>query len=134
MGAHVQPFDDVSGRTSKWKVRADRYAKAGALWLRFSDPVEDMGKTTTVVKIEPGRIKVIRQGGIRWEQTFVEREETAGYYQLPGGRVTLGMRTHLVDVRLDGGVGVVSWTYDLFTDGHLTGTYELKLVIQEDGS
>ena len=42
----------------------------------FSDRVEDMGKTTTVVKIEPGRIKVIRQGGIRSEQRFVELEET----------------------------------------------------------
>lgn len=115
-------------------VNARLFFRGPAVYYRYAEPDEQMGKTTTTVKIrtgEPGEIKVIRHGEIRSEQTFVPNAEISGFYSFPQGRLPLKTRTRRMEVGLSEGIGTVSWEYELVMDGQPGGTWELKLDIRE---
>ena len=77
------------GESGTWTVRAAMYSRAGATWYRFRDPTEEMGETTTTVKVRQGHIAVVRHGVIRSDQTFVERRETTGIISFREGGLRL---------------------------------------------
>lgn len=112
----------------------DWYAKGGHAYLRYPEPAADLGRTTTVIKLEKNAVKIIRQGEVRSEQTFVPGERKIGYYETAQGKLELAVRARSVRSDLDGPSGTVEFKYALEVAGQPSGTYTVKLTIREEPS
>jgi uncharacterized beta-barrel protein YwiB (DUF1934 family) len=112
----------------------DWIAKGDRIYLRYPEPTADYGRTTTVIKLEPDAVKIMRHGDVRSDQTFVPGERRIGYYETAQGKLELAMRTHGFRSSLRGPSGTVELNYDLEVAGESAGTYNIKLTIQEEPS
>jgi uncharacterized beta-barrel protein YwiB (DUF1934 family) len=110
----------------------DLYPKGKHFFIRYEEAESEFGRTTTLLKLETGQIRIIRQGDMSSEQSFVPGVRSFGYYQTTQGRLELEMHTHGMSSDLNHGLGWVSWSYDLIVQGEPAGLYEIKLVIQEE--
>lgn len=121
-----------AGRTDEWRASGHLYAINGAYSLRYAEPDADMGQTTATVKWDDTQIKIIRHGDVQSDLTFRSGMRTAGSYSLPQGRMELELYTHGIDRRLAGGLGSLSWSYDMFAGGAHAGRMRIRLTIEED--
>lgn len=110
---------------------AQRYSKGANQYFRYEETEQGMGRTVTIIKVGPEEIKVIRQGDVESEQTFVVNEQRPGFYRTPQGTLQMSTRTSSISVNLQDGLGSVSWSYDLLISGESTGHYRLELEIAE---
>jgi uncharacterized beta-barrel protein YwiB (DUF1934 family) len=113
-------------------AQGDMYPKGKHFFIRYKDAESVLGHTTTLLKLETGQMRIIRQGDVESEQSFVPGERSVGFYQTTQGRLELEMHTHGMSSDLNHGLGWVSWSYDLIVQGEPAGLYEIKLVIQEE--
>jgi uncharacterized beta-barrel protein YwiB (DUF1934 family) len=113
-------------------AQGDMYPKGKHFYIRYEDAESELGHTTTLLKLETGQMRIIRQGDVESEQSFVPGERSVGFYQTTQGRLELEMHTHGMSSDLNHGLGWVSWSYDLIVQGEPAGLYEIKLVIQEE--
>jgi uncharacterized beta-barrel protein YwiB (DUF1934 family) len=114
------------------RVQGSLYMRNGHIYIRYEEPVEQMGHTSTIVKIDAGEIKIIRRGDIVTDQSFVAGRHTHSDYATPETSMKLSMFTHKIETRLSNGIGVVEWSYDLYVSGDLAGTYAIQMDIRED--
>lgn len=115
-------------------VEGDLYPKGDHLYIRYEEAESELGRTATLLKLEPGLIRIIRQGDVESEQSFVPGERRIGFYQTVQGRMELEMHTRDLTSDVQDGLGWVTWSYELWVQGEPAGLYEIKLVIQEGKS
>jgi uncharacterized beta-barrel protein YwiB (DUF1934 family) len=120
------------GQETLQVAQGDLYPKGKHFYIRYEDAESELGRTMTLLKLETGQIRIIRQGDVESEQSFVPGERSIGFYQTNQGRLELEMATHGMSSDLNHGLGWVSWSYDLIVQGEPAGLYEIKLVIQEE--
>jgi uncharacterized beta-barrel protein YwiB (DUF1934 family) len=120
------------GQETLQLAEADLYPKGKHFYLRYQEAASELGRTTTLLKLESSRLRIIRQGDVESEQSFIPGERSIGFYQTAQGRLELEMHTHDMSADLNEGLGSVSWSYDLIVQGEPAGLYEIKLVIQEE--
>jgi uncharacterized beta-barrel protein YwiB (DUF1934 family) len=108
------------------------YPKGNHFYIRYEETESELGRTSTLLKLESGQIRIIRQGDVESEQSFVPGERRVGFYQTSQGRMELEMHTHDMASDMQQGLGSVIWSYDLFVQGEPAGLYEIKLVVQEE--
>lgn len=108
------------------------YLKGNHTYIRYEEPPEELGRTVTLLKLSPGELRIIRQGDVQAEQTFVPGEKRIGFYQTAQGRMELDIQTH--EFRSESGQGsrTLTWSYDLYAAGDHAGRYRIKLSIQEE--
>lgn len=121
----------ADGQKSLQSAEGDLYLKGGHAYIRYEESSADLGRTTTLLRMDPSQLKIIRQGDIQSEQTFVPGEKRTGFYQTAQGKLQLETHTHEWSVELNRGIGSVSWSYDLYMAGEHAGLYRLKLSIHE---
>lgn len=119
------------GRTTKQSMEGDLYFKGEHVYIRYEEPPSELGRTVTLLRLEAGEVRIIRQGDVRAEQTFAPGEKRIGFYQTAQGRMELEMKTHELSQDIRAGIGTVSWSYDLYVSGEHAGHYRIKLLIQE---
>jgi uncharacterized beta-barrel protein YwiB (DUF1934 family) len=113
-------------------AEGDLYPKGDRFYIRYEEPDSELGRTSTMLKLESGQIRIIRQGDVESEQTFVRGERRIGFYQTVQGRLELEMHTHDLVSEVIQGIGWVSWSYDLYVQGEPAGLYTIKLWIREE--
>jgi len=121
-------IDDDSG--IQQDAEGDLYHKGDHYYLRYKEPDLEMSGTTTLIKLESGLVRIIRQGSVRSEQTFKAGNRLKGYYDAPHGKLELETETEQLTVRLEQGLGTVDWSYSLFVMGERTGAYRLRLTVE----
>lgn len=114
--------DRVERRTT-----ADLYHKGQHVYLRYPESEEEMGRTTTTVRIGPDGVRIIRHGDVRSEQTFAAGETHRGYYETTHGKVELATSTRELHMRLEEKGGDVQWRYELTVSGDPAGMFSLRL-------
>ncbi|WP_409343465.1 DUF1934 domain-containing protein [Paenibacillus sp. MBLB4367] len=122
---------ESGGERIEQRVKADRYDKAGSVFLRYNEKESELGRTVTTVKIDHKQIRIIRHGDTRSEQTFVMSERLRGYYETAQGMMELHTETERLQVDLDGTPASVKWSYDLYVSGDHAGRYKLTMTLFE---
>jgi uncharacterized beta-barrel protein YwiB (DUF1934 family) len=84
------------------------------------------------LKIGDNGIKLIRHGSIQSEQSFEPGQCLPGFYRSPYTRFNLTTDTRKLDIKRDGRSLAVSWEYDLYVYGELSGQFAISLNIQEE--
>jgi uncharacterized beta-barrel protein YwiB (DUF1934 family) len=120
------------GQETLQLAQGDMYPKGNHFYIRYEEAETELGRTTTLLKLETGQMRIIRQGDVESEQSFLPGERSIGFYQTNQGRLELEMHTHGMSSDLSHGLGWLSWSYDLIVQGEPAGLYEIKLVIQEE--
>ncbi|MFC5450439.1 DUF1934 domain-containing protein [Paenibacillus aestuarii] len=118
--------------TTVQKARGELYRKGDHSYIRYEEAPNELGRTVTLIKLETDQIRIIRQGDVQAEQTFVPGEKRAGFYHTPQGRLELETETHELTSEAVHGIGVTRWSYDLYASGTHAGHYRIKLLIQEE--
>jgi uncharacterized beta-barrel protein YwiB (DUF1934 family) len=119
------------GQRIEQDFQASLYVKGTHLYFRYKETDENMGDTTTTLKVELDQIRIIRHGDIQSEQSFVLQSNRAGFYQTPQGLLELATFTRTLVIDLIKQVGTITWSYDLYISGELSGTYFLTAKISE---
>lgn len=115
------------------RVEGEVFLKAETVYLKYREPDPEMGLTQTMLKLRPGRCKIIRHGDVRSEQEFVLNRKASGFYCMAQGKLELETYTHAMTLELDQGLGSVFWSYDLAIMGEAAGRYSLRLDIRPRG-
>ncbi|MDD9270561.1 DUF1934 domain-containing protein [Paenibacillus sp. GCM10023248] len=118
--------------TNVQKARGDLYRKGDHTYIRYEEEPNELGRTVTLIKLEENQIRIVRQGDVQAEQTFVPGEKRIGFYHTPQGRLELEVDTHELKSEAVHGIGITRWKYDLYASGTHAGTYRIKLLIQEE--
>ncbi|WP_309122439.1 DUF1934 domain-containing protein [Paenibacillus sp.] len=119
------------GRKSIVDTDGAAYLRGGHTYIRYQETSADLAGVTTTVKLEEGGVSVIRQGAVRAEQRFVPNGIAVGYYETAHGSFPLETKTGAISVRFEGGVGVASWSYELWVGGAEAGRFQVNLDVQE---
>ncbi|MBD0381943.1 DUF1934 domain-containing protein [Paenibacillus sedimenti] len=118
--------------TTVQKAKGDLYPKGEHTYIRYEEAQNELGRTVTLIKLETNQIRIIRQGDVQAEQTFVPGEKRVGFYQTAQGRMELEIETHELTSTAEQGIGITRWSYDLYASGTHAGHYRIKLLIQEE--
>lgn len=114
------------------EAEGDLYLKNDHIYIRYEETQPETGRTTTTMKIDVDRMKIIRHGQISAEQTFLPGEWMNGYYQTVHGKMNLRLYTHYLHTKLDDcGNGLVEWEYDLEVMDDPAGLFTIKLTITD---
>ncbi|NHN31980.1 DUF1934 domain-containing protein [Paenibacillus agricola] len=113
----------------KQDMEGDLYLKGNHYYLRYKEADPEMAGTTTLIKLEDGLVRIIRQGSVRSEQTFKAGQRLKGYYDAPQGKLELETDTEQLTLELEQGLGTVEWSYSLFVMGEKAGDYRLRLTV-----
>lgn len=106
------------------------YPKGDHFYIRYEEEASEMGRTVTMMKLESGQARIIRQGDVQSEQTFVPNEKRVGFYQTAQGKLELEIHTYSYSHDLQNGIGTAAWNYDLYVAGGHAGRYHIKLWIE----
>jgi uncharacterized beta-barrel protein YwiB (DUF1934 family) len=123
----------TDGQELDQHAEGELFRKGEQIYVRYQEEQTAMGRTTTTVKLDGMKLKVIRHGDVTSDQTFISGEWQMGFYETPQGLLELKTYTHQLETQLTEGFGVISWSYDLYVSGELSGIYSLDLTIQEAG-
>jgi uncharacterized beta-barrel protein YwiB (DUF1934 family) len=118
--------------TTVQKAKGELYLKGEHIYIRYEEAPNELGRTVTLIKLETNQIRIIRQGDVQAEQTFVPGEKRIGFYQTPQGKLELEIETHELKAEAVQGIGITRWSYDLYASGTHAGHFQIKLLIQEE--
>ncbi|MFD1179359.1 DUF1934 domain-containing protein [Paenibacillus puldeungensis] len=104
------------------------------VYIRYTEPEEgtDGGVIRAMVKITDHELKIMRHGVVESEQTFRSGQQLPGFYRSALTRFHLSTDTLALESRLNGVSGMVTWEYDLYVYGELSGHFVISLHIQEE--
>lgn len=138
MKTKVEP--DGSGQTADMMEQQylGRWMKKGNAWyLQYQESAEEMGDTASIIKVEPGKLTVIRRGDVSMRQEYREGVCTRGTYGGPFGSMLMETDTKRLafDCRNEDGVAaavaVLDWVYVLYLNENRVGTYHTRIELKE---
>ena len=89
-----------------------------------------MAGTTTLLKIEPGRVSVVRTGSIEAKQVFAAGEKYAFPYVTAFGTLEMTVNPWVVEACMQGGEGRINLEYDLEIDGRAISRNSLAITVK----
>jgi len=105
--------------------------KAGRHYITYKESaLTGMEGTTTLFKIEPGRVSVVRTGSIEAKQVFVAGEKYAFPYITAFGTFEMAVIPWVVEACLQEGEGRINLEYDLEIDGRSVSRNSLAITVK----
>lgn len=135
-GASVTLESLQDGQKNVMKAAGEVIARGAQLYIRYEEaeqgPRGEAVSVRTTIKISGSELKLIRHGSIESEQSFVLGRRLPGFYRSPYTQFNLSTDTRKLDITRKGRSLNVSWEYDLYVYGELSGQFAISLYIQEE--
>ncbi|OQB13363.1 MAG: putative beta-barrel protein YwiB [Firmicutes bacterium ADurb.Bin193] len=93
--------------------------------------VTGMEGTTTTLKIEKGRVTMLRSGQNNSQLIFEKGERHLCCYETPFGAFTIGVLSNRVDIDINDKGGDVSAEYRIEIDNNISGSNDFHLHFRE---
>lgn len=126
---------DIYGEENRIAIKASGryYQKNGVHYIVYQDQElsDKKGSTTTVLKIYPDHVKLLRMGGVDQSQEFRVGERHCSTYVTPYGSMNMAVTTKTMDVVIGVASGAVDIGYELEVDGQWQSDNTLSISIQE---
>ncbi|MBQ7515715.1 MAG: DUF1934 domain-containing protein [Schwartzia sp.] len=122
---------DTEGETSRIEMVAEgrHYYKAGKHYVLYDDQMLDTGEVSTVLKIEPDAMVLLRSGVVCQEQRFAINEESVSDYRTPFGDMRMAVRTEKLDVAYGSVTGNIDVIYAMSINGQVQSQNELHIEV-----
>ncbi|WNS42134.1 DUF1934 domain-containing protein [Paenibacillus sp. MMS20-IR301] len=135
-GVSVTLVSVQGGGRNVVQAAGEATAKGQSLYIRYEEmqpgPEGNEVSVRNTLKITEGGLKLIRHGGVQSEQSFEPGQQLPGFYRSPYTQFNLTTDTRKLDIKRDGRSLAVSWEYDLYVYGELSGQFAISLNIQEE--
>ncbi len=129
---------DIYGQESRIEIKAAGryYQKNGVHYVAYRDQElsDQEDHTTTVLKIYPDHVKLLRMGSVDQKQEFRVGEKKYSTYVTPYGRMNMAVTTKKMDVVIGVASGAIDINYELEVDGQWQSENILSISIQEGQS
>ncbi|MCR8636158.1 DUF1934 domain-containing protein [Paenibacillus radicis (ex Xue et al. 2023)] len=129
MKVHILIDSFIEDQHIAQNADGDLYLKGNHYYLRYNEEAPEMEGTVTIIKLGQDSIRILRQGSLRSEQTFIKGQRLNGYYDTPQGKLDMETLTESLAINLTGGLGTAEWSYELFVMGDRAGVYKLRLTV-----
>ncbi len=122
---------DPEGETSRIETVAEgrHYYKGGKHYVLYDDLMMEDGEVSTVLKIEPGAMVLLRSGSVCQEQRFAANEESVSEYRTPFGNMRMAVRTEKLDVVYGSVTGNIDVIYAMSINGQVQSQNELHIEV-----
>ena len=123
---------DPEGEKSRIEMMAEgrHYYRNGKHYVLYEDNMLDgEGRISTILKIAPDSVVLLRSGGVVQEQRFDKRQESVSEYKTPFGSMELSVRTDTVNVVYGTVSGEVDVSYAMSINGEVQTLNELHIEI-----
>ncbi|TVY10835.1 DUF1934 domain-containing protein [Paenibacillus cremeus] len=131
--AQISILSQSGNEQVKQHVQGELFPKEKAIYLRYQEPAEaEMGRTFTTIRIDSGQLRIIRQGDVKFEQTFEKGARIIGYIETPQGQLETETVTTQLEVHLPSNPAETiraRWAYQLFVMGESAGEFSLELTV-----
>lgn len=88
--------------------------------------------TTTVVRIEPGKVTLLRAGSVNAQMVFEEGRRHLSMYETPYGSLSVGINTRRVKNTVGEGGGDLEIDYAVEIDNLLVGRNLFRMNVRRD--
>lgn len=110
-----------------------RYHKNGIEYIVYEETaVSGLEGTTTVIKIYPSHIVLLRMGSVEQKQEFRSGYTSPGTYHTPYGKFSMSMDTRCLAVHLSETYGEIKIKYELSIDGQWQSSNTLSIFVREE--
>lgn len=115
-----------------------RYSKNGVHYLTYQETeISGMEGATTLLKVYPNHIVLVRMGGIKQRQEFCVGQRSRSNYITPYGTMEMSMNTTRLTIEHSGDNSQVTGIhieYELEIDGQWQSNNTLAVLVQGDKS
>lgn len=124
---------DAEGEKSRIEMMAEgrHFYRNGKHYVLYQDQVMDGdGQISTVLKIAPDSLVLMRSGSVVQEQRFDKGQESVSEYQTPFGSLQMAVRTDEMSIVYGTVSGQVDVSYALSINGQVQTLNELHIEIR----
>jgi uncharacterized beta-barrel protein YwiB (DUF1934 family) len=124
-----QIIDDQEKQQINNHYQGEFYIKNEKLYLSYKDDAEGIGRSQTVVKIDPERERVLllRQDPAAMKQDFVCGKKQEGYFKTAYGEIKMAVKTKKLEMEISENAGLIRINYQVFLGGELNAEHHLKI-------
>ncbi len=126
---------DAAGEESRIELVTvgSRRDKDGVSYITYRESeVSGLEGTTTLLKLYPGRMTLVRMGAVELKQEFAPGLKSHGTYITPYGSMKLTVATRSLERAAAGGIDAVTAGYDLEINGRWQSYNTLAVEIREE--
>jgi uncharacterized beta-barrel protein YwiB (DUF1934 family) len=125
----------ADGETNAIEVVAEgrHYYKNGMHYVLYDDHMADEA-ISTILKIEPDRVRLTRSGAVTQEQDFMNGMESTSEYRTPLGSLKLSVRTKNMEIAYGTVSGEIHVDYAMAINGMWQSDNTLSIEISPDVS
>jgi uncharacterized beta-barrel protein YwiB (DUF1934 family) len=109
----------------KYQFRDNRHY---LLYEEMSDDCQDVIKT--MIKIQDGRVEIIKKGIQRQHLLFEEKRPNIGFYDTPFGMLEVGTSTDMIDIEMQEDSMEVAISYALEINGQYISDNYIRLQVE----
>lgn len=125
----------ADGETNAIEVVAEgrHYEKNGMHYVLYDDHMADES-ISTVLEIEPNRLRLTRNGAIVQDQYFINGVESTSEYRTPFGSMKMSVRTRNMEIAYGTVSGEIHVDYAMALNGAWQSDNALHISISPDAS
>lgn len=114
----------------KMKAVANSYEKNGLLYVIYKESnLNKEQETTTMLKIGKDNLTLVRSGGVKQQQVFIQGMESVSDYQTPYGILKMMVKTHRLKMILSA-KSTIEIDYSLYINGSWQSDNSLKISME----
>ncbi|OLO42239.1 hypothetical protein BTR23_03175 [Alkalihalophilus pseudofirmus] len=116
------------------KGKGNVYEKNGYTYLLFKEIHNDKMNVQTTIKIGHNEATIIRHGDLAMRQNYTVGENTEGTYRSPYGFWKTNAKTHACTYKepTNKNKGLLLLKYDYFLQDEPSGTFDVRITIEEE--
>ncbi len=125
----------ADGETNAIEVVAEgcHYEKNGMHYVLYDDHMADE-PISTILRIEPDRLRLTRNGAVVQEQDFMNGVESTSEYRTPFGSLRMSVRTRNMEIAYGTVSGEIHVDYAMAVNGAWQSDNALHISISPDAS
>ncbi|MDT8902814.1 DUF1934 domain-containing protein [Anaeroselena agilis] len=126
---------DAGGEENRieFMTEGSRRDRDGTSYITYRESaITGMEGTTTLLKLYPDRLIIVRVGAVDLKQEFFPGLKSHGTYKTPFGSMQIAVSTRRLDIESAGDRDTVTVGYDLEVDGRWQSYNTLVVEIREE--
>ncbi len=125
----------ADGETNAIEVVAEgrHYEKNGMHYVLYDDQMADE-TISTILRIEPDRLRLTRNGAIAQDQYFMNGMESTSEYRTPFGSMKLSVRTQNMEIAYGTVSGEIRVDYAMAINGMWQSNNSLSISVSPEAS
>ncbi|MBE6915749.1 MAG: DUF1934 domain-containing protein [Ruminococcaceae bacterium] len=127
----LQDYEDADADSIELTTHGVLYEKESAIYITYKEADESgLGDTKTTVKVEEGRVSIIRFGESATHLIFEEGKKHIAYYDMGFGSLSMGVQTYSLSHSMGEHGGKINIRYAMEINNSLAGENQISITVR----